>query len=343
MRLGVRFVLAATVADGQFSGMKHLFACMLIPLLIASACVTRKEPVTTATRLGDSEKQALTKRAKAPQTFGLTAYTTDDGALFAGAFRGLQNQIGRPALAADKNSTAPIIAINEGKALMMIDTAAAESWLTVEASLALQTTPLAGPDLFERQARHVYDPIGGFAAVLPRMTIDKLPVNEAVFYVRNARGPLDALNRWERSPALDGILGADFVRSFEFVRVGLAGRQVVLSSSGAYPYMDKAVAALPLVELQGGLAVECMMDGEKHTALIDLAGDFEVALERPTGPLMKQVTLGDVVFRNVEVVSAFDLGLGLTSPPRIGRQLLERYDLVFNQKGQQLLLERPVK
>jgi hypothetical protein len=33
--------------------------------------------------------------------------------------------------------------------------------------------------------------------------------------------------------------------------------------------------------------------------------------------------------------------MGTNSPPRIGRQLLERYDLVINQKGRQLLVEMP--
>lgn len=335
-------MLAPVRADGQFNGMKNDFLWTLLVLLIASACATTKEPAAPV-MLGDSEKQALTKRAKAPPTFGLTAYATGDGALFGGAFRLNQNQVGRPGLAAGKNSTAPVIEINRGKALMMIDTSAAESWVTVEASQRLDTTPLAGPELFERKARHVYDTTGGFAAVLPSMTIDSLLVNNALLYVRNARGPLDTLNRWEREPVPDGILGADFVRAFEFVRIGLAGRQIVLSSTAVYPYPDKAITALPLVDLGGGLAVECMMDGEKQIALIDLAGDFEVALERPSGMVMKQVTLGDVVFRQVEVVTALDLGLGLATPPRIGRQLLEKYDLVFNQKGRQLLLELPVK
>lgn len=313
----------------------------LVVITLSAACSSTSPE--TSTRLTAPEKETLTKRAKAPQTFGLTAYATENGARFGGAFRPQQNGIGRLPLAAEKNSTAPVIAINDDKAFMLIDPTAAESWLTVEASVALKTTALASPDLFEKNAKHVYDNIGGFAAVLPRFNLEKLTVNEGVFYVRNAHGPLDGLTRWEKEPPLDGVFGTDFLRAFEFVRISLRGRQVVISGSGVYPYADNAIAALPLTDLDGAIAVECMMDGEKQTALLDLAGDFEVALEKPTGSSMRQLTLGDIVFRNIEVVSSFDLGLGLTSPPRIGRQLLERYDLVIHQRGQQLLFERPVE
>lgn len=318
--------------------MKYLLSL----LLFAAGCATTQHP-DLAVRLTTEEKDQLTRRAKPPQTFGLTAYDSPDGAIFAGAFRQHANHIGRLEFASDRNSTAPIIEINGGKATMLIDTAASESWLTSEAMVELKAIPMVGPALFERTARHVYDTTGGFAVVVPTIVLDKAHVQNAVFYARNAKGPLEGLTRWERTPRLDGVLGADFLRSFEFVRIGSRGRKVVVSGGSVYPYSENAVTAIPLVDVQGGLGIEVMLNGEPTIALLDLAGDFEVALESMETPMLRQLTLGNIVFRRVEVVSVFELGLGRTSPPRIGRQLLERYDLVFNQKGRQLLLEKPTE
>lgn len=293
--------------------------------------------------LTSQEKSALLKRAKAPQVYGLTAYSSDQGAIFAGAFRQHQGHATRIEFSSDKNSTAPVLGINGGKTLMLIDSAAAESWITVEAAAALKVVPMAAPGSFEKTPRHVYDTIGGFAGVLPTLTLERLFVQNAVLYVRNARGPLDSLTRWEKSPYLDGVLGADFLRSFEFVRISLRGRYMVFSATDAYPDTGNRLAELPLTELQGGFATEIMINGDKVQAIIDIAGDYEIALENPPGRKVRQVSLGDVVFRQVEVDSAFDQGFGFTSPPRIGRQLLERYDLVISNRGRTLIIERPTR
>ncbi|HMP97739.1 MAG TPA: hypothetical protein PKA51_12520 [Kiritimatiellia bacterium] len=320
--------------------MKYPVVITLFALLTAAACSTPRP--TASTLLTPEEKTALMKRAKPVQTFGLTAYNSDRGPIFAGAFRQHQNHVGRVEFASEKNTTAPIIPIQDGKALLLIDSSAAESWLRPETATALNVTVLTGPAPLEKTPGHVYDPVGGFAGVLPRFSIEKLFVENGVFYIRNARGPLDGLTRWEKSP-LDGVLGADFLRSFEFVRISLRGRHIVFSGGNVYPYAANAIATLPLIDVQGGLGVEAMVDGERMPVLIDLAGDFEFALEKPATPKLRQLTLGDIVFRQVEVDSAFELGLGMTSPPRIGRQLLERYDLVISQKGSQLLFERPTR
>jgi len=316
--------------------------------LVSAACLSLAVSCSTpspeaSAPLESTEKESMLKRAKAPQVFGLTAYNSDQGAVFAGIFRQHENHIGRIALSSDANSTTPVIAINGGEAMMLLDSSSAESWITVEAALSQRVMPLVGPTSFEKLPRHVYDTIGGFAGVMPKMIIDDLHVENALFYIRNSRGPLDGLTRWEKKPYLDGVLGADFLTSFQFVRISLRGHYIVLSATDAYPIPGNVAATLPIVELQGGIATEVMMDGEKLQALIDIAGDFEVAMQNPAARIMRQVSLGDVVFRQVEVDSAFDLGLGTASPPRIGRQLLEKYDIVINKRGTELLLEVPPK
>lgn len=323
--------------------MKHLLllAASAGCVLMLTSCATPRSG--TSAPLEASEKAALLKRAKPPQVFGLTAYASDQGAVFAGAFRQHDGHVGRTEFRSSENTTAPVIGINDDEALMLLDSTAAESWITVEAARNLKLTALAAPNPFEQIAGHVYDTVGGFAAVLPKLTVEKLHVESAILHIRNARGPLGPLTRWEREPYLDGVLGADFLRSFQFVRISLRNRYVVLSGTAAYPPSANALAVLPTVELQGGLAVEALVNGERTPVLLDIAGDFEVALDAPKENTLRQVSLGDVVFRQVQVDSAYELGLGSPAPVRIGRQLLERYDLVINKQGREVILERPVQ
>ena len=314
---------------------------VMLGAALLTACSTTR--LQSSEMLSSQEKAGMLKRAKPPQVYGLTAYASDQGAIFAGAFRQHQGHATRIQFSSDKNSTAPVLGINGGKTLMLIDSAAAESWVTLESAVRLRVAPMAAPNSFEKLPRHVYDTVGGFAGVLSKITLEKLHVESAVLYIRNARGPLDALTRWERTPYLDGVLGSDFLRSFEFVRISLRGRYMVFSATDPYPDSGNRLAVLPLIDLQGGLAAEVMIDGEKAVAMIDIAGDYELALENPTTRRVRQLSLGDVVFRQVEVDSAFDQGFGFTSPPRIGRQLLERYDIVISDRGRQLIIERPTR
>lgn len=321
--------------------LSRLLLSFHMAVLLLAGC--KSPPPAQSTALSKEQKTTLTKRAKPPQTFGITATATGDGATFSGAFRQYQNNVGNLELLEHEDARIPGIAVNNEKARLLVDTAAAESWLSVDAGTRLNMMPIAGPDLFERKPRHVYDEAGGFAAIIPTLSLDKATVGNAIFYIRNVVGPLDTFARGEDATMLDGVLGADALRSFEFVRISLKSGRMIVSSTSVYPYPENAMATVPLINVRGGLGVEAMIDGEKIKILIDLAGRFEMATLSPASPLIRQVTIGDAVFRQVEVISALDAGLGADSPMRIGRKLLERYDLVINQRGKQLLFERPTE
>lgn len=310
-------------------------------LALLTACTTPR--LETPVPLAAQEKAALLNRAKAPQVFGLTAYTSPEGAVFAGGFRQYEGHIARVAFASDPNTTTPAVKVNDDKLIMLLDSSASESWITTEAVATLKAIALAGPNPFEKTPRHVYDSIGGFATVVPRLTIDKLQVGNVIAYARNARGPLGALTRWEKTPPFDGVLGADFLRTFRFTRISLRSRYLVFSATDAYPPPAAPLATLPTIELNGAIAVEALVNGEKTPAILDIAGDFEVAMASSDQPVIRQLSLGDLVFRQVNVDSAYELGLGRDTPLRIGRQLLERFDLVINNQGREVIFERPVQ
>jgi hypothetical protein len=306
-----------------------------------SGCASAPAKPEASVALNAAERAALLKRAKAPQVFGLTAYASERGAVFSGAFRVHEGDAGRIAFVSGKDTTTPVVALAGGSVMALVDATSAESWLTVEAVPEVRAVALAAPNPFEAVASHVYDPVGGFAAVVPTLVMDDIYVENGVFFIRNARGPLDLLTRWEREPYLDAVLGADYLRAFQFVRISLSGRFFFFSATQGYPANDRVIARLPVLDGYRGIAVEAMIDGSKQPLLIDMAGDFELAVERPESRTVRQVSLGDVVFRQVEVDALIELGMSTNQPARIGRQLLERFDLVINNRGRELLIERP--
>jgi len=343
-------LLAQFIYYRQFIRMtKYIYPAAVFSLVIigstlmVTSCSKLNSQPSSSSMLSQSELSTLIKRGKAPQVFGLTAYSTENGALFAGSYRLHKGQAGRIEFQSDKNSTTPIIGVNDNDQMMLIDSSSAESWISPGANIAMNGVVLKDQYVFEKYPRHVYETVGGMAVVVPKMTIDKIHIENAVFYMRAASGPLNMLTRWEKSSSINGVFGADFLRAFQFVRISLRNRYVFLSATSAYPPNEVTLTTVNTKDLQGGIGVDAMLDGEKKSVMIDLAGDFEVAISQPSDSKMRQISIGDAVFRQVEVVSGFEIGLGTNSVPRIGRQLLEKYDLVFNNFGKQLIIEIPKK
>jgi len=215
--------------------------------------------------------------------------------------------------------------------------------LTTRAFKKLEGVILRDNGLFEKQAAHVNDTVGGLASVVPQMEFAKMRIERAVFFLRNQHGPLGMLTRWEKSPAIDGVFGADFIRAFKFVRISLRGRHVVLSATSDYPQLNNRIASIPLIKGNEGFELEAVINGTKKIVMVDIAGDFEMAMDISSPEMLRQVSLGDAVWRKVEAIPGREMGLGLNPEPRIGRQLLEKYDLVFNNYGKELILERPAE
>lgn len=312
----------------------------LIPVaaLLLTSCGTMstKEPhmVTQA------EKAQLAERGKSPQVFGLTAYSTPNGAIFAGGFRLHHGQARRIDFASDKNSTTPLVKA-EGGLQFLIDSSATESWITTEAFSKLNGVTLKESGLYEKRPQHVYDETGGLAVVIPKIIIDELHIESSVFFMRNKHGPLGVLTRWEDPSEIDGVVGADFLRAFKFVRISFKNRYVVMSATTEYPDTNNRIATIPLIKSNEGLTLEAVINGDREVVFVDIAGDFEMATDTTASETLRQVSIGDAVYRKVEAIPGREIGLGLEPQPRIGRQLLEKYDLVFNNYCEELILERP--
>lgn len=294
-----------------------------------------------------NQTQALFARARPPQAFGLTVYSTDRGPVFAGAHRIHAGQLAQmpfinkaDPLAIEINLTAR--GIKEIPTL--VDTASRENWITASLAASMGVVALAGPNPYHVNAVHVYDEIGGYAGLMHKIMMDKLHVENVVFHMRGATGPLGPPARWLQDPTPQAVLGAPFLRAFSFMTIDFAQRTAFFSATSPFPAPESEtlLARVPLIDVRGVLGVEGTLNGEPTTFIIDTGGDFELVQNDPTDPTIRRVTAGDLVFPpEVKTQSAREIGLGEIEYPRIGRELLRHYRVTFDFRNKQVYFERP--
>jgi hypothetical protein len=223
----------------------------------------------------------------------------------------------------------------------LVDTTSRDNWATMDLVKPLRGTPL-GPPGFGRTAAHVLDDIGGLLFITPTFHVEDVQVENALFYARAASGPLGPAVRWVEDPVPNMVLGTGFLRSFPLVQFDLPRDRLLLATSQSYePDEARLVATLPLLEEQGALACAAIVEGRPVKLLLDVVGDFELAMKDPPAPRLRQVSAGDLVFRQVATENAFDLGLGLLEFPRLGRRLLQRFVVTVDFRQKLVFFERP--
>ncbi len=319
---------------------KNIFALFAVILLVG--CSTTK-PSEYPTPLTDAQRAAMAKSARLPEIYGLTAYDSASGPVFTG---GNRVHIGESAALAfaSKEEIAPVVRLQnqDRKSLTaLVDTTSRESWATVLGAAAMRIE-FFGPPLIGRKAAHVFDEFGGFAGATHKLKLDEMSIESALFYTRNANGPLGSLARGLATLNPDLVFGTAFLRSCAFAQFDFAARELVLSASTPYtPDPERLIATVPLKDVQGAFACEGALDGAPTTFLLDTAGAFEIAMNNPPDGEITQISLGDLVFRRIQPADAKERGLGLLENPRIGLGLLSRYKVTFDLRRKLIHFERP--
>lgn len=319
-----------------------LVSCLLATAgLLPGGCSTTSEPGKTLTL---DQRASFMRGAKPPEAFGLTIYRGDEGPVFAGSHRLHHGQATALDFAGREDHPAPVIELRVAPKIVihaLLDTTSGDSWTTLALVAPLGGRPL-GPPGFGRTAEHVLDDIGGLLYIAPTFHVDTVQMENALFYARASTGPLGPAARWVDDPAPTMVLGNSFLRTFPLVQFDLPHDRLLLATSQTYePDASRLVATLPLLEEQGALACAATLDGHPVKLLLDVAGDFELAMKNPLTPRLNQVTAGDLVFRKVVTQNAFDLGLSLLDFPRLGRRLLQRFVVTIDYRQKLVHFERP--
>lgn len=310
-------------------------------IVLLAGCATPPPEVTTSTPITEKEREQIYKKQRTPELFGITVYPSDSGPVFAGSHRLHPGQMALAPFALLPGGGTPIIAVNPGGSdthPFLIDTSSRGNWITAQLAAECNLIPL-GPPPYGMRAEHVADETGGFLLISQKTKIEELHAENCLYYMKAARGPLGFQARGEGS--VKGVLGTPFLRAFNYVVLDFPKGEAIFAASGDYrPEEADLIAKIPLTYVHGAVACEGALDGTPATFILDTAGAFGLTVTEPTEDVVRQISVGDYVARQVPVANSREFGLGLPEYPRIGREILSKFRLVLHFKKKLIYLER---
>ena len=301
-----------------------------------------------ANALPSSTVQQFLKKIADPRTYSITLSRGPAGeAIYAGAFRPQFNALARAEFITDTTSAIPMIEGRVGlnwNCKVMIDTTSPDNWIDLESALANRLAPIGpGGKAVAVTPAHVVDPTEGYACLCPTLYLDQLRFDAVVMYARAARKPLWPLSRAPATQEADIVLGMSALRAFTYVQWDFQSRRVIFSANQPYvPAPERLIAEVPAEGGMRALMVTGRINGEKRPLLLDTAGDFELVMEEPPSGLIRQVSLGDVVFRQVRAGAVGDHGLGAPEFARVGVGLLSKFLITLDNRRNVVIFESPV-
>lgn len=221
----------------------------------------------------------------------------------------------------------------------LIDTSSPTSWMEFSTSQKFNAVFL-GYDSNTIPYTGTYNTgdASAFAAVVSRIQIDTLLIENTPLYVRMATHSLGPLARGITAPTIGSVLGYDVLQEFEYIRFNSLDRLLELSSTEPYvPNEPLLMTTAKIVAVKNhGLAIEGSLQGKPEPIVLDFAGDYFFSRGDMKVKITKQVSLGDVVFRKVPtlVLPTYD------APARAGRRMLEEYIITICPRKGVVYFER---
>ena len=313
----------------------------LVAIVLLNGCMTK--PPTDDDVLSSAAIKQFFAKPQDPRRFGLTVYQSKYGPVFTGSKRLHDFQTAKAGFLGWNSDTPMIHAQSKKLELVkaLVDTGSRDSWITMDAALLLSAQPL-GPPPYRRQPDHVTEQDPGLAVYISKLRIEELHIESMVAYIRMPKITLGAIGRNVDNPKPEMVLGCDLLRQFAFVRFDYPDRCIYFCADQKYSGdPDRAIESAPYKNLNGTPSVEAVIDGKPQKVIIDTGGDFEVAWNKPDGTAIQQLSIGDLVLRDVTISSAETLALGYPEIPRIGSQLLRKFSVIIDNKRHQIIFERP--
>jgi hypothetical protein len=318
---------------------KTLPAFLLLSLLL-SGCETTDTSKQDYI-MSESQQKSYLEKTKPPQSFGFDLIPVRNGISFAGRARQHPQHM---CVAKMKQDNIPVVDVR-GKARrnnmnILIDASYPTSWIEFNTAKEFKVQYL-GIDDQAIPYRGNYNTGGAdaYAGVITHLRLDTLFIENVPFYVRMAVGSLGPLARGIQSPKVDAILGYDNLRTFEFIQFDLQNNRIIFSASIPYtPKENLLMSKAKIVDLPGfGLAVEGAIFDQKMPILLDFVGNYSFARGDVKVNITKQVSLGDLVMRQVPTLVL----PSHKAPPRVGRKLLKPYVVTICNNEGVVYFERP--
>lgn len=296
-------------------------------------------------RLLSTEKEikAFMGRARDPREYAITVTTGPDReTVFVNANRTRPGLYAVAPFISPADTVLPLIEgqIGSRGVRILIDPTSEANWTSIERAGAYRLTAL-GPPFVGAIPEHVVDMVRGEVCAAAFIQIDAVTIDAPLFYARASRGPLWPLSRSADAHDADFVMGWSLLRSFRFVRWDFESRVVVLSTRPYIVNAQREMSRIPLDSSINAMAVKGTVDGKSKLLLVDLAGDFDLAADEATMDLVRQVSFGDIVLRDLHPTSLLEQGLGYPGIPRLGLRALSRYSIVLDNHRNELIVEIP--
>ena len=318
--------------------LKALPIC-LFPLLL-SGCLTDDTPREDII-MPQVQQNTYLSHAKPPQQFGFDVVQVKGGFTYLGRARLHPNNMTAVNMA---HKNIPIIQIRgrskRDNMNVLIDVSSPTSWLEFSKSQQFDSHFLGLDDeTIPYRGGYNTGGVNAYAGVITQLRINQLFMENVPFYIRMASGSLGPLARGIRAPKVDAILGYDNLRTFEFIQIDLRNKRIAFSTTSSYTPKDELLmTTAKIVEKPGyGLAIEGAIFDQPTPVILDFAGNFNFARGDIKVNSTRQVSLGDIVFRQVPTLAL----PAHNSPPRAGRQMLAPYIVTICNRQGVVHFERP--
>ncbi len=290
------------------------------------------------------EIQRFLKSGRDPKSLALTVYQDARGKwIVVNGHRMRPHQRAQSSFMSPPGSTLAIVGAEGpgGAMTVLLDPSSAQSWTSMAFKRELRLVPVTPPALTQMPI-HLVDNQVGVLSVCPQLKLDRLEAESVCLYARSGPPTMWPVCRSADARDVKVVLGFDFLRTLAWAQWDFEGRMWMASSSDAYvAEEDRVVAVLPFEAGADNLTVRAIINGQPRQVILDLAGDYEMAMEAPPVELVRQVTLDNAVLRDIHAVSSHDVGLGRPDITRIGARALARFQVTLDFRRNVVVLEVP--
>ncbi|WP_372807759.1 hypothetical protein [Pontiella sp.] len=291
------------------------------------------------------QQNTYLSHARAPQEFGFAAYPVGNGIGFQGTGHLHPNHMATVEFLKGKVPVIEMRGMSKRKKInMLLDTSSNASWME------FINAEEFGAIFLGIEGKYVpyrggYNTGGAdaYAAVVKQMRINQLFIENTPLYVRMAMNSLGPMARGIVKPTVEGVMGYDVMRNFEYIQFNLDQGAVQFSASIPYvPNEQHLMTKARIVPQKDyGLAVEGAIFGTATPIILDFAGDFHFVRSDAKVAITKQVSIGDIVYRKVPtMLYPVDETRAAQPLPRAGRRMLEDYVVTICPKLGLVYFER---
>lgn len=311
----------------------------IIIIIFITGCSSNNLELQKIVALPEAQQQAYLSRAKSARFFGFSVFATPNGSIgVKGDARLHQNHNAETSMLPN---SLPVISISgknkKNNHFALLDTGSPDSWMEFSTSQKIKTDFLAFREqVIPYQGGYNTQNIAAYAAVAYQLRIDQLFMENVPLYIRMATGSLGPQARGINLSELKTVLGYDVLKTFSILQFDYNSNKIRFASSDKYKVNNAwLIGQSPIINHNDRvLVVEGSIFGKETPVVLDLAGNYHLALPKSDDLFTRQLSFGNLVFRKIPTIR-FD------GTPRAGYKLFDGLIVTICPQESMVYFEKP--